>query len=400
MRAFRFFVAVAAFVFVAGGAAAQGFAVSGVLDSSVTANAGAGDAPAFSYGIEEYANIRMQARIREDAVFYGAVNLVAAAGNAAKNAALLGAARNRPGIAPSAFASGENYIAALELERLYFRLNGDSVDFDGGLMRMPFGYGQIWGPSDFLNPKNPLFPDARPRGVLGGTLSWYPSEMLTILGFGAAGRDPFSETGAGGLAGVSMDKHWSRASVQLLYAFESPADGSDRGIHRVGMSVKADVEVGLTMDALYAYNAEAGTGIDGLSFSIGGDYSFFDGNLIVLAEYLYNGTSSSTSAAGGNLMGLSRRHYLAASFTWRFSDYTSLTAVLVSGIDDVSFTPLFTLSHDIFQGCVLVVSAQVPLDRALFSGGDPDLRGELGPIPPGSDAGGYFVGTAKIRLRF
>jgi hypothetical protein len=374
---------------------------SGLLDSSVSLRAGAGDAPAFSFGVEEYANIRMQARIRDKAVFYGAFNLIAAAGDNAEMAAQMArltAAREytRPGINPSFFTGGENYIAGIELERLYFRLNGETVDFEGGLLRLPFGYGQIWGPSDFLNPRNPLFPDARPRAVLGAGLSWYPKDELKLLVFAAAPRNPFLNKGNGTLAGLAMDQHWDKASLQLLYSFETPQPGSEQGIHRAGISVKADLEVGLVMDALYTYNSEAKTRLDGLSFSFGADYSFFDGNFIVLAEYLYNGEKSATSVYGGG--SFSNEQYLYTCFTWRFNDFTNISAALISGFDDVSFTPVISLNHDLFQGVTLTLTAQVPLDRDLFS--HDGNRGELGPIPSGSNIGRYFDFKAKIRLRF
>jgi len=361
-----------------GGLTAQ-MTVSGILDSSVSLRAGAGDAPAFSYGVEEYANLRIQAKIRDRATVFGAVNFIAAAGDYA-------AAMAAMGFNPI----GENYIAGFELERLYFRLNGDTLGFDGGLLRLPFGYGQVWGSSDFLNPKNPLKPDARPRAVLGAGLFWYPVDSLKLLGFGAAPRDPFSRGGEGGLFGLSLDQHWDKASIQALYSFESS------GIHRAGLSVKADVEVGLVMDALYTYNHEAGTEIDGLSFSVGADYSFFDGDLIVLAEYLYNGETSSTALGYGG--SFSHNNYLYTGVTWRFNDFTNITAALISGFDDISFTPLISLNHDLFQGAALTVSAQIPLDRDLFSA-DGNC-GELGPLPPPYNIGRYFDGSVKLRLRF
>ena len=370
-------------LFAISGISAQ-MTVSGLLDSSVSLSAGAGDSQAFSYGVEEYANVRVQAKIRERAVVHGALNVIAAAGDYAADAALL------------ASYSGDNYIAGIELERLYFRLNGETLDFDGGLLRLPFGYGQVWGSSDFLNPKNPLKPDARPRAVLGAGLSWFPLDSLKLLGFGAAPRNPFSRSGEGGLAGVSVDHHWDKASIQALYSFESPETGSAHGIHRIGMSVKADVEVGLVMDALYTYNHEAGTGLDGLSFSLGADYSFFDGNLIILAEYLYNGETSSTAWVYGG--SFSNNHYMYTGVTWRFNDFTNIGAALISGFDDISFTPVISLNHELFQGATLTVSAQVPLDRDLFSGDG--NRGELGPLPPPYNMGRYFNCTARIRLRF
>ena len=390
MKQCKFFLTAA--LFAASANLSAQITVSGILDSSVSIRAGAGDASAFSYGIEEYANLRFQSRIRDRAVIYGAVNLIAAAGDYAANALAMSAGDSQ--INTTAYIGGENYIAAIELERLYFRLNWEYTNFDGGLFRLPFGYGQIWGSSDFLNPKNPLKPDARPRGILGAAFSLYPADEFKLLIFFAAPRIPFAHDGT--LVGLSMDRHWDMASVQALYSFETPKTGSAQGIHRAGLSVKADIEADLVMDALYTYNHEAGTGINGLSFSIGADYSFFGGNLIVLAEYLYNGDASSTSRNGGG--SFSNNNYLYTGLTRRLNDFTNIGFALISCFDDVSFTPVITFNHDLFQGAALTVTAQIPLDRDLFSANG--KRGELGPIPPNYNMGRYFDLSARLRLRF
>ena len=160
------------------------------------------------------------------------------------------------------------------------------------------------------------------------------------------------------------------------------------------------------MDALYTYNHEAETEIDGLSFSMGADYSFFGGDLIVLVEYLYSGDTSSTALGYGG--SFSNNNYLYTGITWRFNDFTNMTLALISGFDDISFTPVISLNHDLFQGAALIASAQIPLDRDLFSADG--RRGELGPLPPdelqpllpvtGERIGRYFDCSVKLRLRF
>jgi hypothetical protein len=99
-----------------------------------------------------------------------------------------------------------------------------------------------------------------------------------------------------------------------------------------------------------------------------------------------------------NIFGRLNEHYLYSGFTWRFGDFTSMTAALLSGFNDVSFTPVLSFNHELFQGAALTVSAQVPLDRDLFS--KDGNRGEFGPAAPGADAGSYFNFTTKLRLRF
>jgi len=375
---------------------------SGALDSTVSMNAGAGDAPALSAGIEEFANLRFQARLQNKATVFGAVNLLAAAGDNAANAALIASSIPDFPFNFSAYIFGENYIAAIELERLYFRLRGEYTDFSGGLMRLPFGYGQVWAPTDFLNPRNPLKPDARLRGILGASFSWFPTDEMKLLFFYSAPRyNAFtSREGNGSNIGLSFDKHWKKASIQALYNYETPRGNppinSRYGIHRFGFSLKADIEIGLYIDTLYSYNHQEKTKHEGLSFSAGADYSFLDGNLILMAEYLYNGDTSSTALGyGGNF---SNNHYLYTGLTYRFNDYTNMNAVLISCFDDVSFSAIISVNHDLFQGAALTISAQIPFDRDLFN--RDGNRGELGPIRPDSNIGSYFNCTARLRLRF
>jgi hypothetical protein len=382
--------------------------VNGILDSSVSMTAGA-DSQKFSFGLEEFANIRFQSRLRDNkAVIYGAVNFIAAAGDYAVNAvSMLPAPEGKwiqytdhngneqeeyiitgipSGLPFTAYVYGENYIAGIELERLYFRLNFESASFDGGLFRLPFGYSQVWGSSDFLNPKNPLKPDARPCGILGAAVSLYPKDDIKLIGFTAAPRNPYLNDGSGVLAGFSFENHWSKASVQALYSYETPDDdGSKYGIHRAGFSVKADLEAGLVIDALYTYNHEAGTKLDGLSLSVGADYSFFNGKLIVMAEYLYNGETSSTSFdSNKNILGMLDRHYFYSGYTWKFNDFTNMTIALISSVEKISFTPLITFNHELFQGASLMIMAQTLLNENVFSG-DEVLS---------------FSCTARMRFRF
>jgi hypothetical protein len=367
---------------------AQGVTVSGLLDSTVSLRAGAGDSPAFSYGVEEYANIRMQAKLREFATVFCDVNFIASAGDPAYIAAMMSGLTANGGIT----AASQSYFAVIEPERLYFRINTETIRLDGGLLRLPFGYGLVWRPTDFLNPVNPLLPDARLRGVLGAGLFWYATDTFKLAAFGAAPRNAFSQSGEGGHVGLMFEQQWDKIDMQAIYFFESPLTDSEYGIHRMGVSFKADLELGFVIDALYSYNHEAGTGIDGLSLSAGFDYSFFKGDLIVLVEYLYNGETSSTSRKGGG--SFANEHYLYTGFTWRFDDLTTAGLALISGFSDISFTPIVTFNRELFQGATLIFSAQIPLDRDLFS--DDGNHGELGPF----SLGRYFDCNVKLRLRF
>jgi hypothetical protein len=346
--------------------------VSGYLDSTVFMGAGAGSAPGFLYGLEEYANIRLQARVRDEALFYASFNLIASAGTYASA---------NPGASPgfSAQTAGENYAAAMELERLYFKISREKADFQGGLTRMAFGYGLAFGPMDFMNPRNPLRPDARPRAVLGADLAYYPWEDAKILGFTAAAReDPFAVSGAGTLAGLAGEYHGDFLSIQGLYAYESPHDALNRGLHRFGLSLKGDLILGLAAEGLYTWDPlkDPGAG-EGLALSLGLDYAFLGGDLYFMAEYLYSGDRSSTASSPG----FAGDHYLYVGGLYRPDDYTGLGLACMAALEDLSFSPVLTVEHELFQGLILSLNCQIPL-------------------PPGASTGTRFQGSVKARLRF
>ena len=363
--------------------------LSGVFDSTVNYTKGGGDAPPHSWGMEEFANLRLRAGIGEKGIFYSAFNLIVLSGNYLNTQAAI--QNTNPYFASTPFIYGNNYAAAMELERLYFRINGDYVDFEAGLLRLNFGYGQVWGSSDFLNPRNPLVTNARPRGLLGADLSFYPTDTLKLMAFAAGPGDPLETEGGGIIPGLSMNQHWDKASLEALYAYETPLNASPLGIHRFGLSVKADIEIGLVFDTLYTLNPDALDGIDGLSAGGGFDYSFFDGNLYILFEYLFNGFSSATALGfGGSRI---NHHYLYGNILYSFNDYSNLGFSTVLCFDDLSFSPILSYYFEFFQGFSLNLSAGFYFDQKDFGG---SKAGELGPDYTGARA----IVNVGVRLRF
>ncbi|MDR1788384.1 MAG: hypothetical protein LBR16_08065 [Treponema sp.] len=380
--------------------AAQGFEVSGVLDTTVSLSAGAGAGRGFSLGVEEWANVRFSAGAGSAAECCGAVNLAALSGASLEAAAALQAAAEASGAPLPAMllAAGDYYGAALEIERLFLRLSGEAASADLGLIRAAFGTGLVWNPLDFLNPKNPLMPDARPRSVLGCTAAFYlPGDAQAGL-LAIAPRDPLSAGGRGFLGGLSAKARFARGGVEALYGYETPQGDFPRGLHRAGLSLRADALVEICADALYTWDPSREARLDGLSAALGVDYSFLGGYLYVLASYLYNGAASVTAKAQQPLTGLGSRHYLYASGLYRFDDYTSAALAAIVCVDDASFMPLLSASCEVFQGFTLSLQAQAPLDEATLSGSG--KRGEFGPLPPGQESGTYFSCRIKARYRF
>jgi hypothetical protein len=61
-----------------------------------------------------------------------------------------------------------------------------------------------------------------------------------------------------------------------------------------------------------------------------------------------------------------------------------MTVASIFSFDEFSFTPLVTLNHDLFQGAVLTLTVQLPMDSNTFS----------------DDGNLFFNCNAKLRLRF
>ena len=388
----RRFLLFSIFVLITGGL----FAVdlTGVTDSTFKYSAGAGTAQDHSFGFEQYANLRLRIDARDMATFFTSFNLIASTGSFLPDPLTTHGSFNP-------YIYGENFAAALELERLYIRIMGEHIDTELGLLRMGFGYGKVWGSMDFLNPRNPLFPNARPRGVLGINSTYYPNNSLRLMGFVAAPKNPRLSSGDGYLPGLLMEQRWDKLRLQALYAFETPVRDAEipggglrsAGIHQFGLSINYDLELNFILDAHYSLNPKDLNWINGLSLGFGFDYSFFDGDLLVLTEYLYNG-SASVSAIGGFGSGYwSNNHYLFCSATYRLDDFTSISLANILCFDSFSFQPSATLSYIAFQGFTLNLTLSLPLDSTNFGG---NRAGELGP----EDLGSKFSLTAGARLRF
>jgi hypothetical protein len=343
---------------------------SGVFNSTLTMGAGANVLPGFYWGLEEYANLRLKKSLGDHGSVYMAFNLIAAGGVSAL------ALQTGPfGIS----ASNGNYAAAMELERLYVHVTGEKIAFDSGLMRLAFGYGSVFSPNDYFNPKNPLYPDARQRAVLAANFIVYPTDMSRLQFFGAAPEDPFKIDGEGLSAGLAAENHWNKLSAQALYSFEAGKKDVTPHEHNFGVSLKADLPVGLTADVLWTYQQGKAASIEGLAASAGADYTFSIAShtVYILAEYLYHGNDS-------KMKDYTKHHYLYGAARFSIDDYTSFTLGALAGLQDNSVVPLVSFNTDLFQGASLTLQAQAPLGE-----------GELGSKTTNS----YFAFTAKLGIK-
>ncbi|MFQ3620931.1 MAG: hypothetical protein SNJ78_08290 [Spirochaetales bacterium] len=392
----------------------KGWQFSAISDTTVKSVwvSGFADNEEVQIGAEQFANIRLEAPLGTQGKVYVALNLLAASGVFLQQAtfsptssAVSGSGDREYSTDVSSAASssfyrsslmvGSGYGSSLELERLYYRLVFSKYDWEAGLLRIPFGYGLIWRPMDFLNPPNPLTPDARPRGVLGSRITLYGWEDTDLGFFVVASPDPTRTDGAGSLGGVSFEWHGLTSSLQALYAVQMPLPGKKYPDHRWGVSYKWDGPVAFTLEGLYTLDTDAlwegrwyeeeGHPLRGLEATLGVDGSI--GKTIWIIQYFYQG---SLKAALDTRYG---KHYLGGSLLYRQDDFTRYSLGYTVSLSDGSFVPLLSVEQEPFQGMTLILTFRLFLDAHALGIGS---RGELGPLQMGS-RGDLSL---KVRIRF
>ncbi len=371
---------------------AEGPRFSGIVES----NAAAADVynGNTAWLMEQYGNFRMDVDVSDNAEIHTAVNASAEADN-----------RNE-------------LDTTGELERLYMSIYTEKADVEAGFMRIAFGYGQAFRPTDIFNPPNPLYPDARPKGALGGVVSLYPREGWKLQLFGADRTNPYVmyDDYNRPLAGLSGEVHTPEFSTQQLYAMQGPEKGEKDYFHYFGHSLKFDYAAGFAADLLYTYDGSGALTADELEleFAFGADYSFLKGDLYILAQYFYNGDGALQSDEElSDLYGTDswkdipveqrfplegfadfyRKHYLFFSGTYAVDDYSRLTPSVLYAPEDGSLQPSLKAEHEPFQAMVLSITFRYPLGPETFGS---DNNGELGPAHSGYQSS--VTGSAQMRF--
>ncbi|MCA1950951.1 MAG: hypothetical protein LDL24_10280 [Treponema sp.] len=382
--------------------------------------------PENHFGLEQYANLRLKASIGDYGALVASLNLFTYSGAWAQNALAMNPEKE------------EFYTGTIDIDRLYYQIRGDQLATDIGILRISFGYGQIFRPTDFLINPNPLNPDARPRGILGVGFSWYPSDTMKAYVFGTGPQDVSETWGRTALAGIASDVHGPFWSIQSLYAFQAgkPAfmlgplqlhESTSDPVHRFGTSIKYDGPIACILEALYTFDTEWNrTGkyynqewrwYQGLELAAGVDFSLFDGRFISTGQYRYNGGSalkngdrvdalySGTWATIAPDKGrpfklnipireLNHQHYMAFAAIWKIDDYTIMNMHSLVALEDASFLTTLGFEYTLFQGCGFHVSGQMPLDMNTFDSNA--WYGELGP----AHLGYVFQTQMKLVIRF
>ncbi|AEJ20350.1 hypothetical protein [Gracilinema caldarium] len=426
MKYWRVFLFIVGFIFIISipYSVASDWQWSGMSESLVRSSWGYGynETSNNLFGIEQYANLRMKAPVGDRGIFISSVNLYIQSGSSNE--------------------VNENntdsfYSSTIDVDRLYYQIKGDSFATDMGILRLSFGFGQLFRPTDFLIHPNPRNPDARPRGILGLVCNWYPMDTLKMSFFGTGPYDTTETNGRTSLAGIVSEHHGNHWSVQGLYAIQAgrPAmkvgsvtlrDATNEPLHRFGSSIKYDGPVSIVFDALYTldmhwlhtqtYYTRDWIWYRGLEAAIGLDFSINDGMFIITSQYWYNGGSALVSQDSIDMLytkdwintvpeqrsfnvnlplgDLNRMHYFIVNGIYKIDDYTMLGSNALIALEDGSFLCSFNIDHTLFQGTTVSLVNKIPVDMTmLYPSG---WYGELGPAHVG-----YWVEmTLKLVMRF
>ncbi len=376
----------------------EGIVFSGVAKSTVGVLADSSES--WNVAAEQYANFRITAPVGEIGSFYTAFNVLAVS------------------------TPETGLITEGEIERLYTAFRFDATDVNLGLMRIPFGYGMGIRPTDIINPQNPLFPDARLRGVLAGLITWYPGDDLQVQGFAVQKSNKYFEGqsisfSGESLFGFSVDHHNPIFSVQGLALTKIPGEQPDDYLLHFGCSFKIDVFVGFAFDALITTDGKTGFAEGrenaAIAAALSCDYSLLSGKLFLLAQYYYTsaGMLSSTDSISDYLeagygvgsgelsiqslqsggTSLLRRQYGFFTVLYNHSDYARLQLSVLASLCDASAFPTIRHEFEPVQAVTLISIVAIPLDMTVLGGTE---KGEFGPDVVGLHAAASF----SVEYRF
>ncbi|HBI36902.1 MAG: hypothetical protein A2015_07605 [Spirochaetes bacterium GWF1_31_7] len=336
------------------------------------------------------------------------------------------------------------YIGGFELERVSFAAGNQFFNFEMGLIRLSRGFGYAFSPNDYFNPKNPYNQKARPEGKLAAQMTLYPKDMWKIQLFTVAPDNPLESRGWGITTGASTMFSVSRFNFEFSYSLLLPEieydkDPKDFGLpettrndfsHIAGFSMKADIEIGFFIDAIYVFdhkvfktgvmNGRTFNGYEGLQAAIGIDYTLPGGKVYLLTEYLFYGPAALTFGESLNELysgstswdelspvkraslidterkiGTFLRHnYIFNMIRGKINDYLSISGSLMFGADDLSAVGMISADIEPVQAFTINVGFTSFIDKRLF--GDLYEKGELGY----SNTGMYNSVSVSTKIRF
>jgi len=283
----------------------------------------------YSWGVNNYANLKITSKINNFISFGIAFNINTYSGNYTDQykvsflQSALGTYNDNKGVLWTNYFSipfyyKTTYVGSIELERLFFKVSTKYADIETGLIRIARGYSYFFKPMDLFNPVDPFNPNARPLGKIALRTTFYPADMWSIEAFAISPDNPIQQQGWGFKFGAATNFKVKKFNFEFLYTLflpeisylQKPADivlpdyiNNDFS-HIFGFSMKADIEIGLYTEILYRldqrtireqnYYGKELYFFRGLEASLGIDYTIpvanTDSKFYLLVEYLFYGS--------------------------------------------------------------------------------------------------------------
>lgn len=262
---------------------------------------------------------------------------------------------------------GDEWHSNTEVERLYLRLFFPEFDVTLGKQQINWGTGRAWSPSDLFNPPVALDPDRRRNGVNAALIN-VPHGPLSFTSVVVA-ENKSSDKASWGVRhhGYVSGTDWS-----VFYARrdDKPIWGGDIATDFLGLGIHSE----LTWEPEYAFNEDGR-----VLWLLGADYSWADGKLIWMGEYLYDSTGASSKADYNPLIQLVdpeahlAKHSLFNQLTYAYDEFNSLSLNLLTNLVDQS--QAITLSH------ISTLSTQWQWDlKGTYFVGQPDTEYGQSPV--------------------
>lgn len=309
-----------------------------------------------------------------------------------------------------------SYVGSIELERLYFKAGNDFFDIETGLIRISSGQKESsFSPIDFLNPRNPLNPTARPDPRLAILVTFYPANLFNVQIFTIAPDNPLESKGWDFKFGTKAKFFFKKFNFEVLYSLflpqieyekdpkniNLPESVNNDFTHIAAISFKIDIEIGLFFDILYRfehksfksgkYYGKTFYGYEGLEASFGIDWTLPGGIVYMKLEYLFYGSGmldwwdeideiyilewkyknpydrSLLLKSEKKVLNFLRHNYIFGLVNVKVNDYLRLGASYLFGADDQS--GLLTIFSEIepFQAFTINVSGMFPFDWSMIN---------------------------------
>lgn len=213
--------------------------------------------------------------------------------------------------------SNRDWETRTDVERLYLSTYFPTFDLIVGKQQISWGTGRAWSPSDIFNPPNPFDPDGRRQGVTAAVVR-IPHGPLSFSSLVVADNKDSDKLSWGArYHGYVSGTDWS-----VFYANKNaePIIGGDIATDFLGLGVHSE----LTWEPEFNQDGR-------LLWLAGLDYSWLDGKLLWLGEYLYNSASKET------------KHSLFNQLSYAYSEFNSVSLNLLSNLVDNS--QVVTLQH-------------------------------------------------------